>query len=444
MVAVDLANMNKAMMFAALLLAACQRGEDPATGSAAGGVDQGERRANDFVDDVPTVPAVTPPRKAITQMTAPADLQVPPMDAIKTQSGLMYRKLLAIVDGVKPSGNDTVLVKYTTWKRSTGETVFSTETREPVPIALGNSAPGFAQALTEMHKGEKARVWVPAALGDKGGANAGDDLVYDVEVVDVQVAPKTPVDVAKAPASAKSLVQGTKYEVVKTGKGARARSFDNVTFHYTVWDASGKMMDSSEMRSRPATAPPFRMPAGLSDVLTSMASGERKRFWLPADVMGSGEGTPKGDLCFEVEIVSIAKPKVEPPAAPKDVVAPPNDVKKTVKGVSYRLLKAGKSSAKPAATDSVVVQYTGWTVDGKMFDSSRVGDEPATVSLTAVIAGWTDGIQMMSIGDSMRFWIPAELAYRGEAGKPKGMLVFDIELLDIKRSMVELEAAGEP
>ncbi|MCA9489670.1 MAG: FKBP-type peptidyl-prolyl cis-trans isomerase, partial [Myxococcales bacterium] len=72
---------------------------------------------------------------------------------------------------------------------------------------------------------------------------------------------------------------------------------------------------------------------------------------------------------------------------------------------------------------------TGWTTDGNRFDSSRERSAPATFGLQQVIAGWTEGLQLMSNGDHYRFWIPEELAYGGRPGKPAGMLVFDVELI---------------
>jgi len=66
-----------------------------------------------------------------------------------------------------------------------------------------------------------------------------------------------------------------------------------------------------------------------------------------------------------------------------------------------------------------------------MFDSSELRGDPATFSLGGVIAGWTDGIPVMTIGDRVRFWIPEDLAYKGVPGKPAGMLVFEVELLEI-------------
>ena len=78
------------------------------------------------------------------------------------------------------------------------------------------------------------------------------------------------------------------------------------------------------------------------------------------------------------------------------------------------------------------MHYTGWTTDGKMFDSSVVRGEPATFALDGVIPGWTEGLQLMYEGEKTRFWIPEKLAYQGQPGAPKGMLVFDVELIRIE------------
>jgi FKBP-type peptidyl-prolyl cis-trans isomerase len=118
-------------------------------------------------------------------------------------------------------------------------------------------------------------------------------------------------------------------------------------------------------------------------------------------------------------------------AAPPDVKAPPAGAKKTQSGLSYNVVKAGTGKKHPTATDSVTVHYTGWTTDGKMFDSSVTRGEPATFPLNRVIAGWTEGVQLMVEGEKTRFWIPEPLAYRGQRA-PYGMLVFDVELLKIQ------------
>jgi len=125
---------------------------------------------------------------------------------------------------------------------------------------------------------------------------------------------------------------------------------------------------------------------------------------------------------------------IKPPPVPPDVKAPPSDTTKTASGLAYRLLKPGSGTQHPKETDKVVVNYSGWTTDGKMFDSSVTSGEPVSFPLNRVIKGWTEGLQLMKVGDVMRFWIPAKLAYGDKPGpdKPAGMLVFDVELIAIK------------
>ena len=72
-------------------------------------------------------------------------------------------------------------------------------------------------------------------------------------------------------------------------------------------------------------------------------------------------------------------------------------------------------------------------IDGREFDSSHKRSEPAEFGVTQVIKGWTEGVQLMSVGDKWRFWIPSRMAYDNAPGKPRGMLVFDIELLGIEK-----------
>jgi FKBP-type peptidyl-prolyl cis-trans isomerase len=113
------------------------------------------------------------------------------------------------------------------------------------------------------------------------------------------------------------------------------------------------------------------------------------------------------------------------------VAAPPADATKTASGLAYKVLKAGTGKRKPTATDTVKVHYAGWTTDGKLFDNSIERDEQAQFPLNQVIKGWTEGVQLMVEGEKRRFWIPVELAYNNQPGKPAGMLVFDIELFTI-------------
>jgi peptidylprolyl isomerase len=127
---------------------------------------------------------------------------------------------------------------------------------------------------------------------------------------------------------------------------------------------------------------------------------------------------------------ACARPEAPSLPPPPDVAAPPADSLKTTSGLSTRVLQPGSGERHPRATDTVVVHYSGWTTDGKMFDSSVTRGQPAEFQLNGVIRGWTEGVQMMVEGEKRRLWIPETLAYQGR--EPKGMLVFDIELIDIK------------
>jgi peptidylprolyl isomerase len=118
---------------------------------------------------------------------------------------------------------------------------------------------------------------------------------------------------------------------------------------------------------------------------------------------------------------------------PPDVAAPPADAQVTASGLASKVLTSGTGDVHPGPTDRVKVHYTGWTTDGKMFDSSIQRGAPVFFELAKVIPGWTEGLQLMVEGETRRFWIPKKLAYRGAPDKPEGMLVFDIELLEIVR-----------
>lgn len=125
-----------------------------------------------------------------------------------------------------------------------------------------------------------------------------------------------------------------------------------------------------------------------------------------------------------------ATPAPETLPTPPDVAAPPADAIKTPSGLASKVLAPGTGTQHPRPNSLITVHYSGWTTDGKLFDSS-VGKEPLSIGLDRVIRGWTEGVQMMVPGEKRRFWIPEALAYEGQAGSPQGMLVFDIELIRI-------------
>ncbi|HEX2731855.1 MAG TPA: FKBP-type peptidyl-prolyl cis-trans isomerase [Polyangiaceae bacterium] len=251
-----------------------------------------------------------------------------------------------------------------------------------------------------------------------------------------------PPDVAAPPANAEKTASGLASIVLTPPTGSdKPRLQDKVKVNYTGWTKDGKMFDSSELRKRPATFGVGNVIKGWTEGLQLMAVGEKRRFWIPADLaygeVAKRPGAPTGQLTFDVELLEITKmpdpPK--PPDVPTDVKEPPKDAKKTKSGLYYRVLQKGTGKDHPKATSQVQVHYSGWQTDGKMFDSSVMRGQPASFGLDGVIKGWTEGVQLMVEGEKTRFWIPGELAYGNDAsgGRPAGMLVFDIELLKIMK-----------
>ena len=123
--------------------------------------------------------------------------------------------------------------------------------------------------------------------------------------------------------------------------------------------------------------------------------------------------------------------------APDDVAAAPADAETTASGLAHKVLQAGTGTDHPGPTSNVRVHYTGWLTNGNMFDSSVARGEPISFRLNGVIGGWTEGVQLMVVGEKRRFWIPSDLGY-GDRGNPAAgiaggaLLVFDVELLGIQ------------
>ncbi|MDF1564079.1 MAG: FKBP-type peptidyl-prolyl cis-trans isomerase [Deltaproteobacteria bacterium] len=237
-----------------------------------------------------------------------------------------------------------------------------------------------------------------------------------------------PPDVAAPPADAEKTQSGLASKVLTAGTGKEhPTATDIVKVHYTGWQTDGKMFDSSVKRGQPTSFPLNRVIAGWTEGVQLMVEGEKRRFWIPQELAYQGRpGPPAGMLVFDVELIAIITPKT-----PADVAAAPADAQKTDSGLASKVISAGTGTVHPTAESVVQVDYSGWTTDGKMFDSSVTRGRPATFPLNGVIAGWTEGVQLMVEGETRRLWIPQELAYQGKPGAPAGMLVFDVTLIKI-------------
>jgi len=250
-----------------------------------------------------------------------------------------------------------------------------------------------------------------------------------VEEAEEENGTNAPRDVAKPPPSALRTPSGLATRVLRRGSGTvHPSSNAKVRVHYSGWATDGSLIDSSVKRGEPTVFPLNAVIKGWTEGLQLMVVGEKRRLWIPEDLAyGGGTGKPKGMLVFDVELLEIVQPK----GAPVDVGGIPSDAKVEKSGLATKVLTPGLGSVHPKSTSEVKVHYTGWTTDGKMFDSSVERGAPATFRLDMVIAGWTEAVQLMTVGEKRRVWIPEALAYKGAPGAPKGMLVFEIELLDI-------------
>jgi FKBP-type peptidyl-prolyl cis-trans isomerase len=370
----------------------------------------------------------------------PTDVKAAPQDAVKTPSGLASKVLSKGSGSAHPAAADTVTVHYSGW--TTDGKLFDSSVKrgEPTSFPLNGVIKGWTEGVQLMVEGEKRRFWIPADLAygeNPGGGRPGGTLVFDIELLSIKKAPKAPE--LTAPADAEKLPSGVSVKTLVKGTGTQSPKIeDTVKLRISLWSPSGELLQSTDEDGRPAELPLDKLRiGGLPDAIKTMVAGEKKVAWIPAAVAFGGNlppGAPAGGIVVEVELLSF-KEGVPPPPVPADVAAVPADAEKTTSGLASKVLTKGSGKEHPKATNRVTVHYSGWTLDGKLFDSSVTRGEPSTFGLNQVIAGWTEGVQLMVKGEKRRFWIPAGLAY-GEnpgGGRPGGMLVFDIELFEIQK-----------
>jgi peptidylprolyl isomerase len=236
---------------------------------------------------------------------------------------------------------------------------------------------------------------------------------------------------------------GLKYKITEHGTGRQVLKGDKVTAHYTGLLTDGKKFDSSRDRNQP-----FSFKVGVGQVIAGwdegfllLKVGDKATFTIPpqigygSSVAGGGIIPPNSTLFFDVEVIDAVDAPKPQPAVPYDIVG--LDTVKMQSGLRFIKIETG-TGIKAQQGKYVSVHYTGYLLDGKKFDSSVERGEPIEFQLGRglVIKGWEEGIELMHVGDKMRFIIPSELAY-GEKGAPNAIppnatLVFDCELVDVQ------------
>jgi len=129
------------------------------------------------------------------------------------------------------------------------------------------------------------------------------------------------------------------------------------------------------------------------------------------------------------ESASARSTKPEPAVDP--ALALPADAEKSASGLFSKVLEPGSGDARPAAQDKVRLQFSAWNAKGELSDSSDKRGGPVTFEVTGVIAGWSEALQQMRVGERRRLWIPDHLVYPGRPGPPRPLAVFELKLLEI-------------
>jgi FKBP-type peptidyl-prolyl cis-trans isomerase len=360
-----------------------------------------------------------------------------PADAERSPSGLTSKVYRPGFGESRPALHDKVRVNFSAWNAK-GEVSDSSDKRGgPATFEVTGVIAGWSEALQQMRVGELRRLWLPDALVYPGRPGPPRPVaVFDLELLEIiegEAPPRAPEDVAAVPVDAETTKSGLAYKFLqKLGGEQRPNAWDRVAIRYTGWSSDGAVVERSRDHE-PSIFDLREVMPGWREALPLLAVGDRARLWIPEALASGGRvGEPKGTLVYDVELVSIER-RPEPPRAPRQVATAPANASKTRSGLAYQLLRKGDGKVRPRANDRVVVHYSAWTADGKLFDSSVVRGKPARLPVDRLIPGWAEGLQLMTAGDSALFWIPEQLAYQGRAGSPPGALVYEVQLLEIIR-----------
>jgi peptidylprolyl isomerase len=246
----------------------------------------------------------------ITEAPAPpAELTRVPARAARDDSGYSYEVLKTGRGATRPGPTDVALVHYSGWTpdgKLSGSSVRSGAPRSvDMEVVLG----GFREAILDMVVGEKRRVWVPKEPEESTAENQGLEFVWEIELLSFLTDPTNPPDdFEKVPEDARKTADGLAYTVLWPGVGEhRPDPEQTVVINYSIWDAEGKVVDSSFQFRKPVG---FKLeeelPESWGAVVREMVEGEKRRVWIPeGHGMTDAEGQPLGRLVFEVDLVAI-------------------------------------------------------------------------------------------------------------------------------------------
>lgn len=364
-------------------------------------------------------------------------LPEPEPQPVVTESGLQYlvtRKGNAVV----PAEGDIVRVHYT-GKLEDGTIIDSSyERQEPIHFRIGSGQVirGLEEGILRLSQGGKATLVIPPdlAYGSRsvGPVPANATLVFEVELLEVSRPGLAP---AAKNLTRQSLESGLEYVVLEKGNGRRLEPGMRVTVHYTGYLEDETIFDSSLERGRPIQfiLGQGMVIAGWDEGLGQLQVGDKARLFVPSHLAygpgGRGPIPPNADLIFDVEVLDAFA--FEPPR-PFDVTG--LDTLFTETGLQYIIVQQGDGEF-PQPGQVLRVHYSGYLMDGTLFDSSVQRGEPFRFVLGQgqVIRGWDEGFSLLSRGARARLILPPHLGYGDRdmgAIPPGSSLIFDVELID--------------
>lgn len=244
---------------------------------------------------------------------------------------------------------------------------------------------------------------------------------------------------------------GLKYIITQQGQGEKAKVGDKVVVHYNGRLLNDTVFDSSVKRGQPFTFAlgQGQVIKGWDEAFQILGKGDKAVIILPPHIAYGAQSTGKipanSTLIFDVELINIERQiQIE------QFDTKGKDTLKTSSGLKYIVVDKGKG-AKAGVNTNATVHYSGYFLDGRMFDSSVKRNQPFKFEVGAgrVIKGWDEGVALMKEGDKIRFIIPYQIAY-GEAGRPpqipaKSDLIFDVELIKVEaiKQILPYDAKGK-
>ena len=380
--------------------------------------------------------AAAAPASTLEDPKIPEDTQI-----ITLPSGLQYSALATGGTDESPKKGDKVLVHYTGWTTE-GKVFDSSRLRgAPAEFAVGQLIAGWNEALVLMHPGDRWKLTIPAALayGERGAppripANA--TLIFDMELIEVTVRSLPFVPFMNTPES-KDLKSGSRYQPLVQGSGEEpASSFDYAKIDWAIHTEDGELLFNAAMLGQDLSGKVSGIPFSFfQEALGIMKPGGSCNLKVPKSAGQEWLSKLRITKEYEHTIWQLHCKSARSYPKPEFILPPQEELTSTPSGLKYKILRQGEGKKPSGPQSRVTVHYCGWLTSGTQFDSSYDRGDPISFGLSQVIAGWTEGMQLIGEGGALILVIPSDLGY-GDRGSPPTIpggatLVFYVETLAI-------------